>query len=638
VCVWEMGAILPVFRIWSVAAAWLRGLNQESKAAIMSGVDLILLCAVVLLSYMLRLSSLELPPGDRLYAYAVVPLISIVCMAIAGIYKTVSRNFSTNNEIRLLISQLAVPPLWALFLVVGGTDGFARSVVLIYFILSVLSLVMLRRIAAFLFSEQHAVVPHRERIPVLIYGAGKEGAVLVDALNRQGRYRPVAFLDTDYTLVGRTAQGLKIKSMEELDSIVSRYAPREVMIAKPAQNRSSRRVLVEMFLDRGMQVKTVPGIDDIVDGVLDINSLRPIRLEDLLGREPVPPEKSLMDKAVKGKVVLVTGAGGSIGSELVRQIIGFAPRCIVLLDSNEFALFEIHREMEEHILSLDSAPSLVAALASITDKSAIEKTMEKNGVEVVFHAAAYKHVRMVQENAISGIRNNLWGTLTVAQAAIRQNVGLFVLISTDKAVRPTSIMGASKRVAEMIVQALAREVSEKQIFAMVRFGNVLGSTGSVVPLFQEQIARGGPVKVTDPEVTRYFMLIPEAAQLVIQAGAMAERGEVFVLDMGEPIKIASLAETMIELAGMTVKTPTHPEGDIAIEYIGLREGEKLFEELQIGRDVSATSHARIMRSNEFYLPWKELEKTLAKLQKSLDRDDLESSVDQVMRLAKLGSD
>jgi FlaA1/EpsC-like NDP-sugar epimerase len=447
---------LPVVGIWAVAVERLRGLSQNNKVIIMAGADVLLLCAVVMLSYMLRLSAFELPPQDRLYAYFVAPLISVVCLSVAGIYRTVSRNFSINNEIRLLASQLAVPPLWALILVGSGTGGFARSVVLIYLILSVLSLVLLRRFAAFVFSEHRAIVPHRERIPVVIYGAGKEGTVLVDALNRQGRYRPVAFLDTDYTLVGRTAHGLKIKSIEELDKVVSKYAPREVLIAKPGQNRNNRRELVEMFLDRGMQVKTVPGIDDIVDGVLDVNSLRPIKLEDLLGREPVPPVKNLMDKAVKDKVVLVTGAGGSIGSELVRQIVGFAPRCIVLLDSNEFALFEIHREMEAHIQSMATAPALIAVLASIMDAGAIEKVMKTHRVEAVFHAAAYKHVRMVQENAVAGIRNNVWGTLTVAQAAVRQNVSLFVLVSTDKAVRPTSIMGASKRVSEMVVQALAR--------------------------------------------------------------------------------------------------------------------------------------------------------------------------------------
>jgi FlaA1/EpsC-like NDP-sugar epimerase len=623
---------------WSAVKTRLQGLSQNIKVVIMAGTDLLLLAIVVMISYMLRLSAFELPAQSKLSLYFVAPLLSVTCMFGAGIYRNVSRNFSTHNEFRLLMSQLAVPPLWALVLLGNGTVGFARSVVLIYLILSILTLVLVRRLAAVVFSEHRSIVPHRERIPVLIYGAGKEGTLLVDALNRQGRYRPVAFLDTDYTLVGRVANGLKIKSIEDLDKVVAKYAPREVMIAKPNQNRNNRRTLVEMFLDRGLQVKTVPGIDDIVDGVFDVNSLRPIKLEDLLGREPVPPVQDLMDSALKDRVVLITGAGGSIGSELVRQIIGFAPRSVVLFDSNEFALFEIHREMEASIATIKSPPKVNAVLASILDEHAVENVMKDFGVEVIFHAAAYKHVRMVQENAIAGIRNNVWGTLAVAQAAMRHKVKLLVLVSTDKAVRPTSIMGASKRVAEMVMQALARETAKDQIFAMVRFGNVLGSTGSVVPLFQEQIAIGGPVKVTHPDVTRYFMLIPEAAQLVVQAGAMAKRGEVFVLDMGEPVKIVNLAETMIELAGMKVKTASNLEGDIEIEFVGLRDGEKLFEELQIGRDVSATAHARIMRSNEFFMPWKELETALVSMQQSLNSNNLAQGLKQLMHLAQLGSE
>ena len=623
--------------VFNSTLTYLKALNHIGKVLIMATVDLAVLCVVVFTSYMMRVSALEIPPASKLSLYFVAPVLSVTFMYLAGIYRHVSRNFSTQNEIRLLISQLSVPVLWALILFGNGTVGFARSVVLIYLILSILALVMVRRLAAHVFSDQSVAIPHRERIPVLIYGAGKEGAMLVDALNRQGRYRPVAFLDTDYTLVGRTANGLKIKSIEELDKVVAKYAPQEVMIAKSKQNRSSRRALVEMFIERGLKIKTVPAIDDIVDGTIDVHSLRPIKLEDLLGRDPVPPVKTLMDFAVKDRSVLVTGAGGSIGSELVRQVSGFNPARVVLLDNNEFALFEIHREMELRFAALSSPPQLVAVLATVMDKIAIEKIMSDNRIEVVFHAAAYKHVRMVQENSISGIRNNVLGTQVVAQAAIRQKVKLFVLISTDKAVRPTSVMGASKRVAEMIVQSLSRRASKNQIFSMVRFGNVLGSTGSVVPLFQQQISTGGPVKVTHPEVTRYFMLIPEAAQLVIQAAAMAERGEVLVLDMGEPVKIADLAKTMIDLAGLSVKSDQNPEGEIAIEFVGLRDGEKLFEELQIGSNVSSTAHSRIMRSDEYYMPWQELQTELGLLNQYLASDDKRKANDHLMRLAHLGS-
>jgi FlaA1/EpsC-like NDP-sugar epimerase len=390
-----------------------------------------------------------------------------------------------------------------------------------------------------------------------------------------------------------------------------------------------------MFMSEGLKVKTVPGIDEIVDGQIDINALRPIKLEDLLGRDPVPPDKLLMKKAISGQVVLVTGAGGSIGSELVRQISIYAPQKIILVDNNEYSLFEIHREIETKCFSQNSKYELLALLADVQDTARMSEIISEHGITVVLHAAAYKHVRMVQENSMAGIRNNVWGTLAVAEAAVKNNVKLFILISTDKAVRPTSIMGASKRVAEMVVQALAKRKDSKTVFAIVRFGNVLGSTGSVIPLFQEQIMKGGPVVVTHKEVTRFFMLIPEAAQLVIQSGALAEKGEVFVLDMGESVKIVNLAETMIELAGMTVKSQTNPDGEIEIKFIGLRDGEKLYEELQIGRDVSTTSHERIMRSNEFFLPWPKLKTALNKID---DRSlTAKTRVEELFRIALLDS-
>jgi FlaA1/EpsC-like NDP-sugar epimerase len=589
----------------------LKGLNKIQKIFLVLCADYAVLNATVLIAYMLRLSAFEFPPADKKFIYLVAPTLSVIAAYAFGVYDIAARNYSQTIEKKLAVSQVVATSFWAFLLVFFGTAGFARSVVIIYSGLAVVAMIVLRRLAAMVFNAKTSQAISKLRIPIVIYGAGREGMILADSLQRNGRYRPVAFLDTDYTLVDRVVSGLKVFPMEKLQSVMERFSPTEAIVAKPELTRANRRVLVEMLIDQGLSVKTAPGLDEIIDGQVKIRDIRPIRVEDLLGRDPVPPDQLLMDKAVKNQVVMVTGAGGSIGSELVRQAAQFSAQKIILVENNEFALFEIHRELEA---KKEKSPGLelVPVLYDVKDKQHLAEIMRIHRVDVVFHAAAYKHVRMVQENAFSGICNNVFGTKAVAEAALENKVKRFILISTDKAVRPTSIMGASKRVAEMVVQALAAEKNHDTIFSMVRFGNVLGSTGSVVPLFREQIAAGGPVTVTHPDVTRYFMLIPEAAQLVMQAGAMAEGGEVFVLDMGEPIKIVQLAETMIELAGLTRKTEDNSEGDIEVVFSGLKDGEKLYEELQIGNDISTTIHPRIMKSRELML---ELGKLTPQLEK-----------------------
>jgi FlaA1/EpsC-like NDP-sugar epimerase len=624
---------LKVFKILNGATNWLRERRPLFKVSIVVAVDLILLVLAVISAYMLRISALELPVGHSFSQYFIAPLLSIFSMTCFKIYHSASRSYSFHVERQIVFSQLIILPVWALFIVFVGVNGFARSVIFIYFILAVITLSSIRRLAALMFHSRSHTVPHRDRVPVLIYGAGREAIILVDSLNRQGRYRPVAFVETDYTLIGRKVHGLSVFGTETLLDVIDKFKAKEVMIAKPQQNRASRRVLVDMFLNNNLQVKLIPGLEEIVEGRIDLSALRPVNLEDLLGRDPVPPDRHLMESAVKDQTILITGAGGSIGSELVRQAANYGPRKIIMVDNNEFSLFEIHREMESLQKKHPEFPILVQVLADVQNKSFVSSLIENHTVDVVFHAAAYKHVRMVQENAAAGIWNNVWGTLNLAEAAMNFGVKLFVMVSTDKAVRPTGVMGASKRVAEMIVQAMARCKKNKTIFTMVRFGNVLGSTGSVVPLFQEQILKGGPVYVTHPDVTRYFMLIPEAAQLVIQSGAMAAPGEVFVLDMGESVKILTLAHTMIELAGMTPKTKEQPNGDIEIIFTGLREGEKLFEELQIGRDVSSTPNPRIMRSNEFYLPLPKILTELKKLEANLLQNKIDNAIKIVMNLA-----
>lgn len=625
-----------ILDLWRPISDWLQLRDHNTKAFIFLVTDFLFLVLTVLVSYVLRISTFSLPE-NKLPVYFAGPLLSISFLALFGIYRSVSRNYSAQIEKRIFLSQLFVPPLWALILIMAGTTKFPRSIVGIYFVVSILVLISLRRGAAWLLRIGKNILTERNksRIPVVIFGAGREGIVLADSLNSDGRYKPMAFIDTDYTLVGRTLAGIRVYSSEQIPELVRRLKPQQAMIAKPQQNRATRRALVEMLIDNGLLVKTIPALSEFVEGKIDVNALRPVRLEDLLGRDPVPPNQALMEKAVKGQVVMVTGAGGSIGSELVRQIFAFSPQKILLVDSSEFGLFEIHREMESLLKSSAASPKLVPLLADVQNSARMKALMLEHQVTVVLHAAAYKHVRMVQENAVVGIQNNVWGTKSVAEMAIACGVKLFIFVSTDKAVRPTSVMGASKRVAEMVVQALADTKGCKTVFAIVRFGNVLGSTGSVIPLFREQIAKGGPVLVTDPEVTRFFMLIPEAAQLVIQAGAMANHAEVFILDMGESIKITNLAETMIELAGLTRKTEETPDGDIEIKFIGLRDGEKLYEELQIGNNVSATPHPQIMRCQEVFLDWKRLQISLNKMQRVAESGTSTAMVKDIFRLASL---
>jgi FlaA1/EpsC-like NDP-sugar epimerase len=612
----------------------LQALPIGLKIAIVIAADFVLLVHVLLAAYVLRVSSFELPLAQSFLRYMLGPILSLASAFSVGVYKNSLRNFHFTSDRQIILSQICVAPIWSFALLVLGLQDFYRSVVVIYVLIAIMAMILLRRaIASLLSSNEGAYLPTKESIPILIYGAGREGVALATALERHSRYKLIAFVDVDYTLVGRHVIGKHVRPMEQMWELVNRHKIREVFISNTGMTRAGRRVLVDKLLSYGLIVKTAPSVSDLLSGNVNIDALKSVNVTDLLGRDPVPPDKQLMEKAVTGRSVLVTGAGGSIGSELVRQVVNYSPRRIVMLDNNEFALFEISRRIEAQFPEHQTAPQIVSILGDVTKQQFLEVLMKEHEVDVVLHAAAYKHVHMVQKNPVSGILNNVWGTLALAEAAKSSGVGLFVLISTDKAVRPTSIMGASKRVAEMVVQALAAKSGRKPVFAIVRFGNVLGSTGSVVPLFQEQIERGGPINVTHPDVTRYFMLIPEAAQLVIQAAGMANGGEVFVLDMGEPIQIVHLARTMIEVAGLTVRNEQNPDGDISIKFIGLREGEKLFEELQIGNDVSKTVHPRIMQAQEFFLPWARLN-VILKQSKSAAGQEISLSK-MVMELSRM---
>jgi len=460
---------------------------------------------------------------------------------------------------------------------------------------------------------------------VLIYGAGHTGRQLAAAMAHSPELQLAGFLDDDALLHGRVLNGQPIHDPAALDTLVRTLNVRHVLLAMPNLPRGRRRLILGRIRSANVAVRTLPSMTDLAQGRVTIAGLRELDVDDLLGREPVPPDPVLMARSITAKNVLVTGAGGSIGSELCRQILQGSPARLILVDQNEFALYRIHQELGEPLATPlnRSAPALVALLASVQDRTRMDQIMSEWRPHTVYHAAAYKHVPLVEQNLVAGLANNVLGSLHTAQAAIASKVRDFVLVSTDKAVRPTSVMGASKRLAEMILQALAAEQGQTR-FSMVRFGNVLGSSGSVVPRFRKQIRDGGPITLTHPEVTRFFMTIPEAAQLVIQAGAMAEGGDVFVLDMGEPVRVMELARRVVELSGLTVKDAHLPEGDIAIEITGLRPGEKLYEELLTEHNAEATAHPRILRAQEDFIGWEKLAAELEALACALSRNDAEA--------------
>ena len=457
---------------------------------------------------------------------------------------------------------------------------------------------------------------------VLIYGAGSAGRQLANALANSYEMRVVGYLDDDDRLHGHVLNGLAIYSPQDLSGLVVSLGISDVLLALPTANRKRRNEILALMQQAKVSVRTLPSVMELAQGKVSTADLRELDIDDLLGRDSVPPNHILLGRNVTRKVVLVTGAGGSIGSELCRQILKLKPQTLLLVDQSEYALYEIHQELLEKVQALgEGAVQLVPLLASVRDAERMREVITTWSPDTIYHAAAYKHVPLVEHNPAEALKNNVFGTRTVAQLAAEHGVSDVVLVSTDKAVRPTNIMGASKRLAELVLQALAAEPG-KTTFSMVRFGNVLGSSGSVVPKFRQQIKTGGPITLTHPEVTRFFMTIPEAAQLVIQAGAMAKGGDVFVLDMGESVKIMDLAQRMIELSGLNERTEANPDGDIAIEITGLRPGEKLFEELLIGNDPQPTLHPRIMKASEEKMAWADLQDSLNAMLVALDVNDV----------------
>ena len=592
----------------------LSDLNRPSKRALQVVADTVLVGLCFTVAMGLRLESLGFVFDTRVWL-PLLPVLPVTLFVFArlGLYRAVVR-YITGEALRVVLIGVVASAV-ALFVVAQLVAApIPRSVPGIYALLLFVTVGGLRFLMRSLF-RQPAL---RNRAPVVIYGAGEAGRQLLNALGNSPEYTPIAFADDDPSLQGTSVGGRRVVAPETIGELVEAGKAKTVLLAMPSASRIRRREIVAELEPLGVEVKTIPGMADIVAGRAKFSDLRNVTPEDLLGRDPVPPREDLMRRDITDKVVLVSGAGGSIGSELCRQIVNCRPAALVLLEVSEFALYSITNELRETLAAEGREVPIEPVLGSVQNLGRVRAVLRNFGVQTVYHAAAYKHVVLVEENVVEGIRNNVFGTRTIATAAAEAGVENFILISTDKAVRPTNIMGASKRMAELVCQALAQE-NPGTVFSMVRFGNVLGSSGSVIPRFRAQIEQGGPVTVTHRDITRYFMTIPEAAQLVIQAGAMARGGDVFVLDMGEPVKILDLAQSMVRLHGLTpcmVDESGNAEGapgDIPIRIVGLNKGEKLYEELLIGDNPRGTDHPRIMCATELALARDELDALLDRL-------------------------
>jgi FlaA1/EpsC-like NDP-sugar epimerase len=579
--------------------------------------DLIALPLVLWISLYLRLGEV---PEDALRFLAAFVTSALVCVPVfgrLGLYRHMIRHMG-GKAIQAMVTGTTITAIAvAMVAWVVPLTGFPRSVPIIFWFLTLFYVAASRFAVRALFQWRQNL--RRDGSPVIIYGAGENGVRLAQLLRQQGAYKPVAFVDDAPLLQKRVIDGLHVHAPRKLRKLLNETEAKQIFLAINSAAVADRRRIIEFLEPFGVRIRLIPDIADLVSGRQSVVNLRDVEIEDLIGRDQVEPLAHLLKGSVAGKRVMITGAGGSIGSELARQIIRLHPVSLVLLDQSEYGLFQLRRELQALAETESLHTPLTVVLGSVADREFMTHTLARHQIDTLYHAAAYKHVSMVEQNLIEGLKNNTFGTLNTARAARDTSVRDFILISTDKAVRTSSIMGASKRLAEMTLQALQDEVADTR-FSMVRFGNVLGSSGSVVPLFLEQIAKGGPVTVTHPEATRYFMTIPEAAQLVLQAASMARGGDVFLLDMGKPVSILELAERMIRLKGFTVRDADHPDGDIEIRITGLQPGENLHEHLLRG-EVTGTEHRKILRGEENYLPWSELREVLNTLEASCDRYD-----------------
>ncbi len=611
--------------------------------------QLLAMCMDVLCAWMALLLSISLredrwiwPHADQALTYFLAPALAIPLMVKFGLYRAIFRYTGFAAMVTTMKAIAAYGVLFFCYVVfVGNPTHVPRSVGILQPLMFLLLIGGNRAFIRGLFIYSGAGEA-REQGRMLIYGAGETGIQTAAAIHSARRYTLIGYVDDDPAKIGRSINGAEVWSPQDLPRVVRDSAVTDVLLAIPSMGRAQRNTIIRSMRDLSVHVRSVPGMADLTSGRAGVQQFRELDVDDLLGRDAVPPDPALIARNIRDQVVLVTGAGGSIGSELCRQIVQQGPCRLLLVENSEFALYRIDRELQALAATQPQPPDVVALLGDVRDLRRMRQIIDSYRPATLYHAAAYKHVPMVEHNPVQGIDNNVFGTLTVARAALEGGVAHFVLVSTDKAVRPTNIMGASKRLAELCLQALAASetvdfgvldaamghptpasaLRRVTCLSMVRFGNVLGSSGSVVPLFRRQIAHGGPITLTHADVTRYFMTIPEAAQLVLQAGAMGQGGDVFVLDMGEPVKIIDLARDMVVLSGLTVRDAAHPQGDIALQITGLRSGEKLYEELLIGDNPQPTEHPRIMKAQESFLPWPQLQQNLAVLYAMMQANDV----------------
>ncbi len=609
---------------------------RSTKRAVVIGVDIVLALTATWLAYSLRLETLHWPVGVEWWAYLLAPIIAIPIFVRFGLYRAIFRY--TGLDALMAISW-AIGLYGAVFLgvlLLQVWPAIPRSLGILQPIIFLLLVSTSRALARFWLAGVSGLVRPIHQARLLIYGAGVVGVQTASAMAMARQFILLGFVDDDEAKVGRTINGIPVFSPAQVPAMVTKLAVTDILLAIPSASRDRRNKIIHSMRALPVHTRTLPSLSDLASGRVTVRDFRELDVEDLLGREPVPPQTALVASLLRGRTIMVTGAGGSIGSELCRQILQERPSRLLMLDHSEYGLYTLHRELEALCAAKYPEVEIVPLLASVVNRARLDWICTTYRPSTVYHAAAYKHVPMVECNPSEGIINNVFGTLNMAQAARDAQVDSFVLVSTDKAVRPTNLMGASKRMAELVLQTLASQSApEATTFSMVRFGNVLGSSGSVVPLFRDQLSRGGPLTITDAEVTRYFMTIPEAVQLVLQAAAMAEGGEVFVLEMGEPVKIIDLARRLVELSGLQVRDAQNPDGDIEFTFIGLRPGEKLYEELLIGDNPSKTSHPRVMKAHEEFMGWPELMAQLKLLEQAAIAND-EAAIRAVLRTCVSG--
>jgi UDP-N-acetylglucosamine 4,6-dehydratase len=603
--------------VYPIVVERLLSLSRSGKNTLVMLSDYLVLMFSFWASLSIRLNDVYVPNVEATLLIIIAPIIAIPIFYFFGLYQSFIRYANYRSLLTLMFAVSIYTFLWFLVVVISGVIDKPYDFLIINWLTTIFFISSIRYLARYLLSLKTS-----SSINVLIYGAGSAGLQLESAMKHNPEMNVIAFIDDDKALQGKYIKNLKVYNNGSLDKLIDKREIDEILIAMPSLSRNEKTALLQSLKPYPVIIRALPTLSDIATGRVSISDLKQVRIEDLLQREIRKPNKTLLKKDIRKKNVLVTGAGGSIGSELCRQIIKQNPNLLILFEISEASLYLIEREL----LELNSGIDLIAVIGNVTRKSRLDNILQTNKVDTIYHAAAYKHVPMVEKNPIAGIRCNIFGTLACVQSAIDNNVGSFVFISTDKAVRPTNIMGATKRFAELILKAyaeIAKTENKKIRISMVRFGNVLGSSGSVVPLFRRQIEKGGPITVTDPDIIRYFMTISEASQLVIQAGSMGIEGEIFLLDMGKQVQVLDLAKDMISLSGMTIKDKNNLNGDIEIIFTGLRPGEKLYEELLIDQEALPTEHEKIMKTKEKGLEWDALEKHILELDEAVINFDIE---------------